>query len=376
MQSKARNQIFDRSASLHLRRPWPLPFMALMLTALLGLTGCSEKVEPAAETTAAPRPVRVAVARQSESATDIRIPGVLRARQRATLAFLNDGYLADRQVELGERVSAGTTLAMLYNPALQPGLAAAEADVRAARTRLQQLEIDTRRQAALVERELVSDDALEQTRTSRDAARATLEQAEARLDEARAQFEDAALRAPFDGSIVDFMVEPGDFARAGQPVIAIADDTRLEVRVHIPQSRAGSIAAGQAVDILLQDSGRTLSGQIRERGLAAPGSPVPVVVDPAEDASSDLYPGQPVYLQFSLPVSNKVRIPLNAVIDPGTGAARVFVVRDGHAEQVGVELGRLDAGQVEFFGPIQAGEPVVVAGQANLLDGEAVRVID
>ncbi|MEX2497421.1 MAG: hypothetical protein WD397_00925 [Wenzhouxiangellaceae bacterium] len=55
---------------------------------------------------------------------------------------------------------------------------------------------------------------------------------------------------------------------------------------------------------------------------------------------------------------------------------RAYSSRDGRAEQVGVELGRLDTGWVEIFGAVRPGDPVVVAGQASLLDGEAVRVID
>ncbi|MEX2497422.1 MAG: efflux RND transporter periplasmic adaptor subunit [Wenzhouxiangellaceae bacterium] len=326
MQTSSLPQITDRSTSLLV-----LTCASLALT-LLVLAGCTSESQPEPDTAAAARPVRVTQAEQAAPAIDIRIPGVLRARQRATLAFLNDGYLDERRVRLGDKIDAGATLATLYNPSLQPGLAAAQADVRAAATRLEQLEVDTRRQASLVERDLVSDDALDQTRTRRDAARAALEQTEARLDQARAQLDDAALRAPFAGRIVDFMAEPGDFARAGQPIMAIADDSALEVRAHLPQSRTRMIAVGETVGIRLQDSGRMLSGRVREVGLAAPGSPVPVVVEPiaVEPDNNDaaaLYPGQPVHLAFSLAASDKVRIPLNAVIDPGTGAARVFIAR-------------------------------------------------
>lgn len=375
MQNKYRAQTIDRPTG-SLPGLVTLNVLAMPVFAMLVLVGCGGEQPATSEAQSAPRPVRVVLAQESVQATDLRIPGALRAQQRATLAFLNDGYLAEREARIGDRVEAGTALATLYNPALQPGLAAAEADMREAATRLDQLEIDTRRQALLVERKLVSDDALEQTRTRRNAARAALEQAQARLDQARAQLEDAALRAPFAGRIVDVMAEPGDFARAGQPIMSIADDRSLEVRVHLPQSRADRIGVGDAVGIRLQDTGRMLPGRVRELGLAAPGNPLPVVIEPANDEPMALYPGQPVYLEFGLSASDKVRIPLNAVINPGTGAARVFIAREGRAEQVSVELGRLDAGWVEIFGPIQPGDPIIVAGQANLLDAEPVRIID
>lgn len=356
----------DRSASL--RR------ILVVVLAPLFLGACEPVAETESTQAASARPVRVAEARVNDAGESIRLPGALRARQRAEPAFLNDGTLEQRRVRLGQRVSQGEQLATLYNPALQPGFAGAMADVREARTRLEQLETDTRRQAALVERDLISEDALEQTRTRRDAARASLEQAEARLDQARAQFDDAALRAPFAGRIVRFHAEPGDFVRAGQPVMMLAGD-ELEVQVQLPPATAARLAIDDAAQVLLQDRGVRLSARVHEMGRAVPGAPVPVVVaiDPADAAEAQS--GAPVYVIFELPASSVASVPLAAVIDPGTGYGRIYRVVDGRAEEVSIQLGRLAEGWVDVFGPVDAGDRIVVAGQSNLLDGEPVRVV-
>src|SRR6056297_342198 len=180
----------DWSTSL---RP-ALPRVSLLWISLLSiplLTGCGETATDDDELAPAPRPVRVVEARERTDPVTLRLPAALRAEQRAQLAFLNDGYLAERSAAPGDLAQQGQDLAVLYNPALQPGVAAAQAEVLEARTRLEQLEVDTRRQAALVERNLISTDDLDQTRTRRDAARAALEQAEAQLEQARAQLADA-----------------------------------------------------------------------------------------------------------------------------------------------------------------------------------------
>lgn len=342
--------------------------------AVIVLTACEPAAEQPVTQPASERPVRVTEARSSDTAARIRLPGALRATRRAELAFLNDGTLQQRQVRLGEQVAEGAQLATLYNPALQPGFAGALADVREANTRLEQLETDTQRQSALVDRNLISEDDLEQTRTRRDAARASLEQAEARLDQARAQFDDAALRAPFDGRIARFHAEPGDFVRAGQPVMMLNGEA-LEVEVHLSPATAARLAPDDPAEILLQESGASLAGHVREIGHGAPGAPVPVVVaiDPAGDRTAR--PGAPVYAIFELPAQSAASVPLAAVIDPGTGYGRVFKVAEGRAEQVSVQLGRLAEGWVEVFGPVAAGDRIVVAGQSNLLDGEPVRVV-
>lgn len=368
MKTSPPTRIIDWSASLHwIRAP------AVVLTALL-IAACEPTAETMTMTTdsASARPVRIAEARSSDTGERIRLPGALRSSQRAELAFLNDGTLQQRRVRLGEQVRQGAELATLYNPALQPGFAAALADVREARTRLDQLETDTGRQASLVERDLISEDELEQTRTRRDAARASLEQVEARLDQARAQLDDAALRAPFDGRIARFFAEPGDFVRAGQPVMILAGDI-LETQVQLRPDTAARLAVDDPAVVLVQDGSARLAGRIREMGRAAPGAPVPVIVELGPAAQTQ--PGAPVYVVFELPAREVPSVPLAAVIDPGTGYGRIFRVVDGRAQRVSVQLGRLAEGWVEVFGPIAAGDSIVVAGQSNLLDGEPVRVV-
>ncbi|MDT8409623.1 MAG: efflux RND transporter periplasmic adaptor subunit [Wenzhouxiangellaceae bacterium] len=384
MMIKNKAFLINRSTSLHVQQ------LLLTVIAVFGLAGCEPVPRAVQEPSASARPVRVIEARAAGEADAIRVPGALRARQRAELAFLDDGYIAQRDVTLGQQVVAGQRLATLYNPLLQPGLAAAQADLREAAALLEQLETDTRRQQSLVERKLISEDELDQTRTRRNAARASREQALARMEQARAQLDDAALRAPFDGRVTDLMLEPGDFVQAGQPLMRLANTQQLEARVELPAARAALLQSGQAVELLFHDSGRTVAGRIVEIGNAAPGRPVPVVVEPAIDLaaqsgpksgpmasafSASLQPGAPLYVTFTSKIADAVTVPLAAIIDPGTGVARLFRVRHGKAERVSVQMGQLRSGWVEVDGPIEAGDPVVIAGQSSLLDGEAVRVI-
>ncbi|MBL37891.1 MAG: hypothetical protein CMP07_05735 [Xanthomonadales bacterium] len=372
MHSFARAPIIDRSAGLPALRPVIATLGAALMSLLL--TACEPAEQAVAIDSTSARPVRVAEARIDSAGERIRLPGALRPRQRAEMAFLDDGTLQQRHVQLGARVTQGEQLATLYNPALQPGLAGALADVREAGTRLEQLETDTRRQATLVERDLISEDDLEQTRTRRDAARAALEQAEARLDQARAQLDDAALRAPFDGRIARFYAEPGDSVRAGQPVMMLAGD-ELEVEVQLPPETAARLSVGDPADILLQDRGLRLGGRVHEMGRGVPGAPVPVVVALSAEDALDTRSGAPVYVILELPATSTAAVPLAAVVDPGTGYGRIFRVVDGRAEEVSVQLGRLADGWVDVFGPVAEGDRIVVAGQSNLLDGEPVRIV-
>src|SRR6056297_744594 len=88
------------------------------LAALLVLSGCQDHAPAAESREQQGRPVRVTEAQALDTTETIRLPASLRASQRAQLAFLQPGYLAERHVERGQQVDAGEVLATLHNPAL------------------------------------------------------------------------------------------------------------------------------------------------------------------------------------------------------------------------------------------------------------------
>lgn len=360
-------RITDRSASLFHGH-------GVALLGLLLLAGCSQAPESEPAEGPPARPVRTEPVIELSAVERIRFPGVVRATQRASLAFLQSGYIAERRVERGDRVEAGELLALLYNPALQPGVAAARGAVAENEARLAQLQRDTERLGRLVERELIAADELEQVRAQRDAARATLDQARARLDEALAQLEEAGLRAPFAGRIGDIHLEPGDFAAAGQPVLELADADALEVEVRLPANRVTALGEPGERPVRRIDDGRRFAARLIGAGQAAPGRTAPVVLALTEP--DGLVPGDAVDVELDFEATAGVGVPLSAVLNPGSRTSRVVRIEDGRAHHVVVQVGRLQGRHATVFGDLAAGDVVVVSGHAQLLDGEPVRVLN
>ncbi len=200
---------------------WPLVLIVVAILVLRpSLYANSEALPAPAEGTAA-HPVQVIAARISSDPPVVRLPSVLRARERSDLAFLHSGRLAERRVELGQAVVADEILAVLHNPTLMPGADAAAAQAREARFNLDQVEREVVRLRDLHQRNLVPTEELERIVARRDAADEALKQAEAALEEAREQLDEAMLRAPFAGIVAGLMAEPGQFVSAGQSVLAL-----------------------------------------------------------------------------------------------------------------------------------------------------------
>ncbi len=323
------------------------------------------------------RSVRVAPVAVEDHSRELRFSGITRSSRRATLATQVSGTVAERPVEVGQSVNKNQLLARLYNPALGPGVAAAEARLAELDARLEQLGRDVKRAEDVYARQLISIADVEKVRSQQEVTRAGRDLAAAQLTEARQQLAQARLLAPFDASVDAVLFEPGEFVAAGQAVIQISGTGALEAEFAIPESLIDEFASGRQVtlDLPFLDN-RKVSARISlvgEAGGKAGGLfPVEVVIDAAEQG---LRPGLTV--ELTLPVSPRASlvVPLTAILDPGTGQPRVFRVIDGRVEPVFVKVGRLQGGQVEITGQLKEGDQVVVTSLGSLTPGQAVEIL-
>jgi multidrug resistance efflux pump len=107
--------------------------------------------------------------------------------------------------------------------------------------------------------------------TAEELAQAEAMVAKARLALAslKLQIEDSELCAPFAGTVVDVLVEPGDQVTPGQAVLILATLDRLEVHTtDLTELDVAGVALGQAVQVRVDAlPGRPLSGRVHEVAL-------------------------------------------------------------------------------------------------------------
>lgn len=351
-----------------------LAIAVLGLLALLGSWGkapaSSQAAHPAADARVV---VRVSQVRQSADAERLRFPGTLRAKQRASPAFLHAGVLKERLVERGQRVDKGEPLARLHNPALEPALDGAEGRVRELDAQLARLDRDVERAQALRERNLVAQEELDRLVSEREVTVQAREQAAASRADARAQVDEMTLRAPFAADVADLFVEPGDFVTAGEPVLALAGVDGVEVTLRVPAKLGTRLAPGMEAQVSTVLQAGQFQGRISSVGRAGMAL-VPVVVD--LDPDPRLAPGQSVRVHLSVPRAPSLQVPLAAVQDPGGHEPHVLALTEEDAvRRVPVSPGRLDSGWVAIEAPLAPGDRVVIAGQGRLQPGDVVRVL-
>lgn len=324
-----------------------------------------------------PRKVEVSTVAWSQGKARFRAHGFVKARDRAALSFTVPGRLVTRPVRVGDRVAKGALLGRIDPRGYDHGARAAAASARQAKAQLAMNEIDRDRLASLEAARAISRDQVEHIGTAVDAARATRDAAEVQLREARRTLRETELRAPFSGVVVAVMLEPGEFASPGHPVIILSGDAGLEIEIDVPGRIADRLEVGQggvARFPLDSDAAATARIVTVADSAAGPGRLFPVLLALEPGTASEVRPGSAAEVTFEVGVPRELTVPAGAIVAPAGVDAAVFRLRGGAAERVPVALGALHGTHVAVAGDIREGEQVIVAGYTGLVPGEPVEV--
>lgn len=102
----------------------------------------------------------------------------------------------------------------------------------------------------------------ERTESELRIAAASHQQAMADLEVARLNLERTTVRAPVDGFVTNLQLDAGDYAAAGQPVVALVDRNSFHVIGYFEETRLPRIQVGDRVQVQLMSGGPALAGRV------------------------------------------------------------------------------------------------------------------
>jgi RND family efflux transporter MFP subunit len=342
-----------------------------------GLAGCDDGQ---AEKQAAKEPPAVLVQKIAfrSAASEQTFPATIRPRVTSDHAFRVSGKVTKRLVDVGDRVKAGTALAELDSADLVLQLSQAEAEVTAARKSLTQQSAERLRIEKLASKGWAAAATRDKQRVAVDEAEARLAKAAQNVALARNAITYSILKADSDGVVTETLLEPGQFAVAGQKAIAIARDGNMEALVAIPETLATSISKGNAQLSVWSDPSKRYDLKLRElspladaatRTFAARFS----VINPDES----LRLGMSAELHFGLNQNSSAQVPLSAIFDQGKGPGVWSVnTATGEITLKPVTVSSLGSATASISGGVKEGEMIVALGAQKLDPGLKVRPVD
>jgi RND family efflux transporter MFP subunit len=330
--------------------------------------------------------------------------GYVTARREATVSAQITGTMTEVLIEEGDHVKAGQVLARLDDTSQRAALAQAEAQLHSAQALLVQFQAqlaqdqrDVRRAEDLVQRKLVSEQAVEQARTLVDTHGAQLEQqrkqielAAANVRSAHVQLDYCTVRSPFTGVViakaaqVGEIVSPfsagGGFTRTG--IGTLVDMDSLEIEVDVNEAYINRVQPKQPVaSVLNAYPDWKIPSHVIAIIPTADRSKATVKVRIGLDAKDDrIVPDMGVrvsFLEEQKPVEQNAPPPRGVLVP--TAALRregdkdvLFVLKDGKAQRRTVTLGAAFGNSRQVESGVSPGEAVIVDAPAELKDDAAV----
>jgi RND family efflux transporter MFP subunit len=377
---------------------WLFPLVLLQ-------AGCGETIEPGT-TSKTPPVVQNAIV---ETAAIKEYPvlyeavGTVQAGATVNLASKLMGTIEKVKVREGDRVKTGDVLIMIDRRQVDAGYRQAEANLAEAKKAFDgalssrdAALASERLAAATYERylNLKKEDsvsaqefdevearyreakaAANRAETMVETATARIHQAEAGLASATVTRGDAVLTAPYDGVITSKLVDEGDLASPGMPLLGMDTTQGYRVDAVLPENYYEEVKPGRPVKVTVP--------AVREEAVAGT---IRTIVPAADQRSrsflvkvtlpEDLPVKSGMFARVEVPLgpTAKILVPPEAVVHQGQLTALYIVNNQGIARFRLIRLGRATQEGVEVLSGLETGERFVSRPVPGLRDGVKVGV--
>jgi len=189
------------------------------------------------------------------------------------------------------------------------------------------------------------------------------------------QLEKTEIRAPFSGRIGLKNISEGAYLAPGTPIVTIIQSNPIKIDFTVPEKYTSDIRVGNAVTFNLDGDLFNYSAKV-------------VALEPkvdeslrtlriraiAQNPAGKFVPGMFVKVKANLAANNKaVMIPTEAIV-PVLKGKKVFVVRNGKAEEVMVTTGLRTDKKIQVLDGLQQGDSLITSGIMALKPNSSVKV--
>lgn len=279
--------------------------------------------------------------------------GSLIPDEEVDLAFETSGKIVGIFFNEGTRVKQGDLLAKINDKPLQAQLLKLQAQKKLSEER-------EFRQRQLLDRDAISRESYDQVATELQSLEADIQLIEARISETE-------LRAPFDGIVGLRMISEGAFATTQTEIVRLVKISPLKIEFSVPERYAGEITTGFPISFVIDGIEKTYHANVYA---IAPKVDIDTRTIVARalypNTNEELKPGRYASVRVLLSqIENTIAIPTQAII-PEMGGEKVFVVRNGKAEEVKVRTGLRTESHIQIQEGLQFGDTVLITAILQL----------
>ena len=335
----------------------------MIVMAVVSLVACGGKggEKNATTTKKEAEKVKVQLLESERIAKSLELSSTLEGYETMNIAPSVTGHIEHIYVEVGSRVQKGSMLVRMD-----------QTQLNTTRINLNSTKTELDRVTALKATGSVSQQVYDQTKAGYDQ----LVENERFLDE------NTFVKAKFAGVISTKNYEDGEMY-AGQPILTLTQISRLKAIINIPETYFPLVRQGMKVQV----ESDIYPGQVFPATIEI----VYPTIDAAShtfqaklnipNASEKIRPGMYVRATLAIGEINTIVVPYQSVLKlTGSNDRYVFVADGNTARRVAVTLGQRFDDRIEIIpveaGAIKAGDRLVVTGQARLVDGNKLEIVE
>ncbi len=370
---------------------WRVPLALAGLAAVLLAAGLIPRLHASHALTsqvAAQRALNVAVVKPTfaPASQELLLPGSVMPYADASIYARTSGYVLHWNTDIGAKVKAGETLAVIETPELDAQLRQARADEATAQANSDYANVTAQRWQQMLQTQSVSQQDTDTKVSDMQAKRAILASAQANVARLSELVSYEKVTAPFDGVVTARNVDVGALVTAGgTPGLAampgelfhVEQTDTLRVFVNVPQDDASYVTAGTQVYLTTQQyPGRRFPAKVaRSADAIDPVSRTLRVEIDVDNRDGVLLPGAYAQAHLQLQTAHPaLDLPVSALLFRPDGVTVALVGRDDKVQLKRVTIGRDFGTYVEIATGLSNADRIIDNPGDAIVDGESVKI--
>jgi RND family efflux transporter MFP subunit len=308
-----------------------------------------------------------------------------------------DGYIAKVYVEKGDLVKTNQLLIEIDHSDYRHAVDQAKANLAAARARVVQQNASVRnttltlsRTQALIKDQFVSQQDLDNAQVAYDAAaaaldslRAQVQQMEVALAQAETNLAYSYIRAPFAGYVAERNLDLGAYVSGttagtstiSRGILTLHEIQTVRILIEVVEKDVPLVQVGQSAEVRAEAyPDRVFEGTVTRVVQALNRATRTMTIEIDLPNKNHVLKGG-MFARVEVLVGthrNAIQIPIDAV-SRLEDTQYVYVVREGKAQRVPVEIGVRDETRVEITKGLDGSEQVIISGKDLVHDGTPVQ---
>lgn len=335
--------------------------ISLVAVSIAACGGKQKDTKTATTTKKEAEKVKVQEIKSQRIAKQLELSTILEGYETMNISPSITGHIEHIYVQVGSRVAKGAMLVRMD-----------QTQLNTTRINLASTKTEFDRVAALKASGSISEQVYDQTKAAYDQL----------VETERFQNENTFVKAQFGGVISAKNYEDGEMY-TGAPILQLTQISRLKALINIPESYYPLVRQGMKVNVF--------SDIYPDKVFAATIEIVYPTIDPSThtfqaklnipNPGEKIRPGMYVRTSMALGEIDAIVVPYQSVLKlTGSNDRYLFVDDNGSARRVAVTLGQRFDDQIEVIpvtpGDLKEGDRLIVTGQARLVDGSKLEIVE